>query len=142
MGDRGRTAIPIGAVVVTATDNPAAGAEIAAITVPTNALWKPILFTISVVVGAAAYDPTLRIRNAGDTAIAVLPMSGSPTATATELLTWGVGLDSRDNASNRMQAPLPADLYLPEGFDIITGDITADDDYGVGQLTVLEWFVE
>ncbi len=113
--------------------NPAAGIEITE-TVPTNARWRILSVDTINAIGAASINVTLTITDGTSqkwrSAIIV-------TGTGTELIVWaqGVTLNEADLFST---VPL-FDGEIPEGFEIVTAGISADDDYAAPQLLVEEW---
>ncbi len=117
--------------------NPAAGTELSA-TVPANALWRLHSLRTVVVGGAAAYNPSLIVTDGTN----IKWESGVVTivGAATEPITWAMSGAFRE-ADALSAVPIPINNFLPEGYVIETEGITADDDYGVGELLIEEWLV-
>jgi len=127
--------------------NPATGVETEE-AVPTNALWKPIVFKATVVGGAAAFDPRLQMRDASNNQYynRRYPQVG---AAATRVLNLGANVQEEAvaytsqayDADGGSFFPMPSTL-LPAVFSWISSGITADDDYQAPRIIVEEYLVE
>lgn len=137
--------------------NPAAGADYASQTVPTNAMWRPIAWVGTLVTDAtaASRQPRVDITDGTDVVGALTVAYQFQTASLTHLYraTRDVGIGTRldlniGGTSGQFPAsgahPLPvADILLPEAYvlDWATVGIQLTDDWGDGQLLVEEWLV-
>ena len=135
-----------GRIYTIATADPAAGSEVPVTAVPTNAKWKLKGFSVQLVQGITQTPlPTLRIRSAGATIAAQMPITAATLlASTTAQLTWGKGLTQISNAAvpadEFFTAPIP-DLEMLETDDVgtITDGIGANTNYGPALLTIEEW---
>ena len=118
---------------ITGTD-PAAGVEISE-TVPTDLSWRLISLDVTIVAGAAAFNPYFRITDG--TNEVWRSSSISVTGGATEQMVLSQ-VGHRVEAGNNLLS-LPAGMIMRPAYVIETAAITADDDYTAPQLLVEQW---
>ncbi len=123
--------------------NPAAGAELSE-TVPTNARWRLILMTATLITDATA--PARSVRVTYDDGAATLWRAqdwGSQNASVTTNYYVGEGLTVNTSA-NEKNLPLPQRVLLFQGYRIGTSvyALAAGDNWGAPQLLVEEWIEE
>ncbi len=125
---------------ITGTD-PAAGVEISE-TVPTNARWRLIAFTATLVTSAAVANRRLRLAHDDGANIYCNAFSTLllPASTTTPV-TWGDSYPLVENTDQQITAPLPRQDILRAGFRIrtITTNFQAGDNWGAPQYLVEEW---
>lgn len=133
-----------GSIRNTATADPAAGAEVAAITITTNSRAKLLLYRVQMVQGLTQTPhPALLIRDGSDNTVALIPIGATIAASTTVDCTWGVGIaPSTDNANNGAIAASLPDIPLLQGYDILTQTrgIGANSNYGVARAIIQEYF--
>ncbi len=121
--------------------DPAAGAEISE-TVPTNARWRLIAFTSTLVTSAAVANRRLRLvhddgANIYCNAFSTLLLPASTTTT----VTWGDSYPLVENTDQQITAPLPRQDMLLAGSRIrtITTNFQAGDNWAAPVYLVEEW---
>ncbi len=121
--------------------DPAAGAEISE-TVPTNARWRLIAFTSTLVNSAAVANRRLRLvhddgANIYCNAFSTLLLPAGSTTT----VTWGDSYPLVENTDQQITAPLPAQDMLRAGSRIrtITTNFQAGDNWAAPIYLVEEW---
>ena len=135
-----------GRIYTIATADPAAGSDVPVTAVPTNAKWKLKGVAVQLVQGITQTPlPTLRIRSAGATIAAQIPITTTAIgASSTAELTWGKGLTQSSFTAvvgDEFHTAAIPDLEMLETDDvgIITDGIGANTNYGPALLTVEEW---
>lgn len=132
-----------GRIVVTTTANPAANAEVAAITVPTNTRWRLLSYTVSMAQGITQTPvPNLRIRDSAATLRALIPIGATIAASTTVQCTWArAAASSLDNAAGGSIQASIGDDFLNQGstIDTLTRGLGAGSDYGAATLVAEEW---
>ena len=128
------------------TADPAANAEVAALTVEANTIWRPLNYTVVMAQGATQTPhPALQCRNgAGTVVLWDIPIGADVAVSTTVRCTWQrAGSDTRNNVTGGSMAATMPDTLMRAGDDLITNTqgIGAASDYGVAVLTVEEWLV-
>jgi hypothetical protein len=126
----------------TLTADPAAGSELAALTVPTGKLWEPLLYTASLVQGITQTPwPSLVIDDGTNVVAQMLSGTAAQSVSVTTRHTWGIGLLAAGGAGGAASVGGLPRLILPAGYRIrtLTGGIGANTDYGVARLMVKEY---
>ncbi len=116
--------------------NRAAGTELSEV-VPSDAVWRLMCLRVSVLGGAAGFGPRFEITD-GTTQLWRSQFT-TVGAAATEILVLASGQNHNEAGTTHFE--LPEGLFLDEGYEIQTTDITGDDDYAAPQLWVEEWIV-
>jgi hypothetical protein len=114
------------------------------IVMPSHTQWKVRNVQASLTTGAAVGTrvPNLSLENLGNFYEAAQPFGQA--ASLTGNYSWGAGVPYSTVAASLIQtAPLPFDLLLPEGSQIVGGcaNEQAADDFSPGQAFVEEWIV-
>ncbi len=125
---------------ITGTD-PAAGAE-ASETVPTNARWLLLAFTLRLVTDATVANRHVRlVIDDGATTFFSSDSEAAQAASDNWAYNAGIGMDRRAGVSDNRMWALPAGLMLPGGARIrtSTSNIAAGDNFSAPQLLVEEW---
>lgn len=125
------------------TANPAAGAEVDTITVPTNAMWRPLAYKVTLAQGITQTPrPGLTFVIAGGGDVGPIVMGADLAASTTVELTWVRGIQHKENNVDlgSMVAPMP-ETFLRKADSIVTETqgIGAGTDYGVATLWFEEW---
>lgn len=125
---------------ITGTD-PAAGVEISE-AVPTNAVWRPLLFRFSLTTsGAGSPRTVMLIIDDGTSELARLQPMATQAISTTVIYTWAAGAGYGGATANGQTMPMPADIYLREAFRLVTvmANLDGGDNYSSPQYLVEEW---
>lgn len=123
--------------------DPAAGAEVAAITVPKNTYYKVVSASVNCVQGATQTPlPALVIKDGSANVVGAFNgASAAQSASVTARYNWYPGAPTTAGAAaTQNSAPIPDDLILPPDYTIetLTSGIGANTNFGVLALLVTE----
>ena len=129
------------------TADPAAGAEVSmvATTVPNNALWRPISYTVVMAQGLTQTPrPGLRFLNTGTVLYCLVVMPADVAVSTTVTCSWARGgVQNANNVNGGSMAAIMPEILLGEtdSLGTLTEGIGANSNYDNGRCLGEEWLV-
>jgi hypothetical protein len=131
-----------GMMTQTGTDNPAAGVQHAAITIPTGALWKVIGYSeVVTTFTAAAKSISINIVGISNNLRIGRSINFTPAAAAGRIDAYIGAPSTLDTVLNGIVFPMAANIYVYNGdtVSVVLNGIAGGDDLAAGNLNVEEW---